>query len=204
MARNGLLTYGKLYCELQRIILDTGASNGNYVGEKVLVRMGIPLTKCKNCSHEVRLGDGRTKILLDKQISLGVVFFKNEQVEAARVDALEFFVVNSLGDEAIIGIHALLGPLYDFFIDFLVDAHKIAHTNKLRRFHSHDWGPEYQEPEPYSLLDPWKNPPVVCPEDEATPIPTSFSDDVLFFMEVSVEESRRVYLDMVNNSDLVS
>ena len=204
MARNGLLTFGKKFCEMHRIILDTGANSGNYVGEKILIRMGIDEKTCRKCDHEVRLGDGSTKMTVDRIISLGVVFFKTEQEIAARHDSLDFYVVPTMGDEAIIGCRALLGPLFDFFIDLLHDAHNMLQSNSLHRFDNMEWSSDYVEPAPYAIVNPWEKTLESCPEDDSIPLPTNYSDDVLNFMEVSVDESRREYLDMVDNDPHIS
>ena len=48
-----------------------------------------------------------------------------------------------------------------------------------------------------SILEPWAEEPILCPEEEETPDPLAFGEDVLRFMELSVEESRREYLDLL-------
>ena len=56
---------------------------------------------------------------------------------------------------------------------------------------------EFKTPLPGELLDPWTLPPEDCPEELETPDPVSISEDVLHFMETSVEESRREYLELI-------
>ena len=55
---------------------------------------------------------------------------------------------------------------------------------------------------PGELLEPWALPPEECPEESETPDPLSVSEDVLRFMEVSVEESREEYLKMLDGEHI--
>ena len=48
-----------------------------------------------------------------------------------------------------------------------------------------------------SLQDPWVEEPVICPEEDDTPDPLAFGDDVLRFMELSVEDSRKEYMELL-------
>ena len=52
MVRTGILAQGFILAELSKIVLDTGASNGNYVGAKVLIRSGMDERKCRSCNRE--------------------------------------------------------------------------------------------------------------------------------------------------------
>ena len=56
---------------------------------------------------------------------------------------------------------------------------------------------EFTDYAPGSLLEPWAELPVLCPEEEETPDPLAFGSDVLRFMELSVEESRKEYMDLL-------
>ena len=49
-----------------------------------------------------------------------------------------------------------------------------------------------------AVLDAWKNPIEECAEERDTPDPLSFGEDILRYMEVSVEESRREYLELLD------
>jgi hypothetical protein len=51
---------------------------------------------------------------------------------------------------------------------------------------------------PGEILHPWKDAPILCEEEQDTPDPLSFSEDILKFMEVPVEESRNEYYDMLD------
>ena len=46
-------------------------------------------------------------------------------------------------------------------------------------------------------MEPWANPPEVCPEEEETPDPMSFGEDVLRYMEMTNEEARAEYLQLL-------
>ena len=49
------------------------------------------------------------------------------------------------------------------------------------------------------ILKPWTHTMELCPEEELTPDPLSISEDVLHFMEVSVEVARTEYLDLLDS-----
>jgi hypothetical protein len=46
-------------------------------------------------------------------------------------------------------------------------------------------------------LEPWSLLPELCPEEVDTPDPLSFGEDILHFMECSVDESREEYFEML-------
>ena len=48
------------------------------------------------------------------------------------------------------------------------------------------------------LLDPWSQPSVSCPEEDETPDPLSFSEDILHFMETSPEEAKKEYFELLD------
>ena len=57
--------------------------------------------------------------------------------------------------------------------------------------------PDFKDSPLGSLLQPWAHEPVACPEEVQTPDPLAFGEDVLRFMEMSVEESRKEYLELL-------
>ena len=55
------------------------------------------------------------------------------------------------------------------------------------------------EPSLGKILDAWEQPAAECPEETQTPDPVSIPDDILRFMETSVDESRAEYLSMLED-----
>ena len=49
------------------------------------------------------------------------------------------------------------------------------------------------------LTPPWTKPPEFCPEEEETPDPLAFGEDVLHYLEMSVDEARKEYLEMLGS-----
>ncbi len=54
------------------------------------------------------------------------------------------------------------------------------------------------EPVPGKILEPCSMPPVDCSEELDTPDPLSFGEDVLYFMEMSVEDARAGYVELLS------
>ena len=121
VVRSALVTQGHFLCELSKVTLDTGASNGNYIGYKVIVRSGFDERKMKSCNHKVRLG--ATELIINNTIKLNISMYDdNDKIHT--FNNLQFYVVESLGDEAIIGLQDLLGQLFQYFIGILITANE--------------------------------------------------------------------------------
>ena len=265
---------------LPKCTLDTGASHGNYIGKDAL--KGLEFVKILPCRHSARLGDGETYIKIDKCAELEVQLYRSDQTLTDPITT-RLYVVESLGDEMIIGLQDLLGNYFEIFAEVIEEqAEKVMpsrHSNEAMHFfqrlfldfeeelsranpsnrrlkdlvvqarkkgssyrnakerimkdktnarflvydrgattefiHSDKYGWCYSDdrvlaaikaieearelklPLPGELLEPWTLPPEDCPEESETPDPVSISEDVLHFMETSVEESRREYLEMI-------
>ena len=65
--------------------------------------------------------------------------------------------------------------------------------------HSLEAGFNAKEPAAGEILKSWTNVMELCPKEELTPYPLSISEDVLHFMEVSVEEARSEYLELLDS-----
>ena len=261
---------------LDKLTLDTGASSANYIGEKVLERIGNVVRY--PCRHNARLGDGATRIWVTESVVLETQVYADDGSLEEPIST-EYFVVPTLGDEAIIGLPDILGNYYEFFEKVLRAARErecqpsritrlydlwdelvaVAQgtsqrslrslSNEARAIGSWYAGAKrrvMQDPtvklsqqtdasgrvtnlaqstrfgtvvadetiesmvaaielaadNPYvlkALHDPWSKPPERCEEDEDTPDPLSFGEDVLHFMEMSVEEARQEYFESVSN-----
>jgi hypothetical protein len=260
--------------------LDTGANRGNYIGREALSLIQFP--RMFPCRHSARLGDGKTYVTINEGVELKVQIFK---VDGSLSEPIEtnFFVVETLGEEMIIGLQDLLGSFFEVFAEVLETAanrrlpsammddtlkffqrifldiqsevekpfpsnsrlkqlvkqtrkkassyrnakQRIKHDKLAERVLLNDgegntqaclisqrygWcfeddcieaavntletGFTGKEPAAGEILKPWTHVMELCPEEELTPDPVSISDDVLHFMEVSVEEARSEYLDL--------
>ena len=227
--------------QLSKVTLDTGANSGNYVGQDFFNRLsGVNSTKCQ---HDVRLGDGQSKMRIKEKVSLQIQLLKDDSFYTEPIH-LQFYIVPSLGEEAIIGAPTLLSDCFLYFLEVL-DAETTLganlshrHAADLERL-SLDVGLELQRNPPRrtvlerlvkeserlgkayrkdralmpvplfniesvsplvgEILEPWRDAVTLCPEEELTPDPVSFMSDMLRFMELSVEDSRREYLSMLDD-----
>ena len=101
---------------------DTGASNGNYIGVQALQRLkGYEDLQYEPCRHTVRLGDGKSTVSCYKTVMLTVHAIDDYDQELEGV-TVEFFVMESMGDEIIIGLLDIVGSFYDYFADLLAKA----------------------------------------------------------------------------------
>ena len=266
---------------LPKCTLDTGASHGNYIGKAAL--KGLEFVKIIPCRHSARLGDGQTFLSIDKCAELEVQLYRSDQTLTDPITT-RLYVVDSLGEEMIIGLQDLLGNYFEFFAEVIEEqAEKVMpsrHSNEAMHFfqrlfldfeeelsranpsnrrlkdlvvqarkkgssyrnakerivkdkasahflvfdkgtttefiHSEKYGwcysddrvlaaikaieeaREFKLPLPGEFLEPWTLPPEDCPEESETPDPVSISEDVLHFMEMSVEDSRREYLELID------
>ena len=116
MTREGRLRFGDQVVAVDKALLDTGASHGNYAGKSLIDRLvGVEV---KPCSHRVKLGDGSTLVHINEYVTVEVQILDDEEnlTEPMFVD---FYVMPELGSEVIIGIHEILGNFYDIFTTIL-------------------------------------------------------------------------------------
>jgi hypothetical protein len=197
------LKQGNILCEVSKVTLDTGASNGNYIGYKILMRSGMDDRKCKPCNHVARLGDGSTELSITKKIRLDISLYDDQSILQS-ASGLYFYVVEKLGDEVIIGLNALLGPLFKFFLNILVHANdpdtqlltKDTNEATLKALEAPVWSSVFKDNPMEAIVEPWSKPKEECAEEVETPDPLSFPEDILHFMEVSVEQSRLEYIEL--------
>jgi hypothetical protein len=282
-----VLRYQDVSVQLDKVTFDSGASSANYIGREALEHFGD--LKTSPCRQEARLGDGATILRISEKCVLFVqpIDDYGEKLESV---ATEFLIVETLGNEAIIGLPDLLGNFYEFFSGILAKGARaragngsISSTGKsqpliervIRDMDSicNEFEDElykrvpkmkkvnslvktarrkllgYTAVKSHVLLDslrqvvviedeelkdstsflvsslygtvyeddrveeivasmelckdhligeivrPWANEPESCPEDDDTPDPLAFGEDILRFMEMSVEDSKKEYFD---------
>ena len=285
VVRQGVISHGNVSVVLDKITHDSGASGGNYIGRAALRHFSDLETD--PCRESARLADGKTILFIKESVTL-LVSPINDYGEELDPIATRFFVIETLGDEAIIGLPDLLGNFFDFFVDILTcGARKkgkmlpMIHTiisdmddicskfedelykrvpavkklnalvktarRKLTGYtvlksHVVDdakrervviddsstegstaflvskiHGSVYEDDRVEEIfaaielckdnfdqfplaragdvLKPWAKEPEFCPEEDDTPEPLFFGEDVIKFMEMSVDDSRKEYLD---------
>ena len=104
---------------IPKCTLDTGANRGNYIGREALSLIQFP--RMFPCRHSARLGDGKTYVTINEGVQLRVQIFKEDGTLSEPVEA-SFFVVETLGEEMIIGLQDLLGSFFDIFAEVLETA----------------------------------------------------------------------------------
>ena len=290
VVREAIASYDSIEEEtlISKLTLDTGASSGNYIGRK-FIQDNFKNVKYDPCDHIVRLGDGKSIMRIKHMVTLEISLLDNYG-ERAKPISTDFFVSDSLGNEAIIGLPDLLGNYFDYFARILNGAvqnrslqynerilcdlkqictefedEMYSRSPNMRRIKKlvkrarkklinyertkqlvvndphmnkviHTVDPE-QTPEPVEdrvvflvsqkhgvvyeddrienvvasieicansynsgdIIYPWNDDPEVCEEEDATPDPLSFNEDILRFMEMPVDESRKEYYDMISS-----
>ena len=265
---------------IPKCTFDTGASHGNYIGRQALAKLEFP--EVHPCNHSARLGDGKTMVSINEFVELQVQVFRSDTTLSDPITT-HLYIVESLGEEMIIGLQDLLGNYFEVFAEVIEEEaekvmpsrhaeetmrcfqrlfldfeeeltkafpsnrrlrqlaaqarnkgssyrnakerilkdkasvrvlHSDGHGRTVEVIHSGRFGWCYADDRvesamkamedlkahsPGELLQPWALSPEACPEEADTPDPRSVSEDVLHFMEVSVEESRREYLGMIDS-----
>ena len=200
LTRKGILHQNKVAIESNNICLDTGANHGNYIGWKSILRSNFDTKQIKWCNHKVKLGDGETAVLINKKIQLDLSIF-DEKDKVEKFLQLDFFIIDSNFDGVIIGLETIMNRMFPTFIDILSDA-KYKMEHQLMQIREEQWDTELKAPPEGSLLEPWSNRVPTIPEESEVKDPTLFPDDLLNklrFMETSVDDSVREYLDLVES-----
>jgi len=288
--REAFASYGKQDVFIGKVTLDTGASSGNYIGRTVLEKFNNRVIT-QPCNHLARMGDGVSIIRLKETVTLAISML-DEHGEPTKPIYTEFFVSETLGNEAIIGLPDLLGNYFRYFEKILISArrNRISSTeriwNELNKI-CNEFEEEMYKPSPNQrlikkmvrkarknlrtytrtkaliksdpnvesirqgsrkiddvvddvkdadaitflvsqkhgvafeddrienivasievcadnstilpgeLVNPWTETPQYCQEELDTPDPLAMGEDVLHFMEMSVEDSRKEYFDMM-------
>ena len=121
MIREAIMAQNGLEFVVDKVLLDTGASAGNYIGQEVL--HDIPNVVYKPCRHRVKLGDNVTYMYIEKYVELYVAMY-NDYGELTEYILTEFYVAETLGKQAIIGLPSLLDEYYNYFESILKGAAK--------------------------------------------------------------------------------
>ena len=109
------------------VTLDTGADSGNYIGAGAII--GLELESLP-VQHTARLGDGKAVLAVTRQVQLSISL---ERPNAIWTDCIyvDFFVVETMGNQAIIGLPTLMGSLYGYFFETIVSGGTFTSSEKL-------------------------------------------------------------------------
>ena len=107
---------------INRCTFDTGASAANYIGLQALkeFEMFDKLT-IEACQHTVKLGDGASLMHITRKVTLSTIPIDDygEDLDPIPTD---FYIVDTMGDEMIIGLPSILAEYYDYFSTILAKA----------------------------------------------------------------------------------
>lgn len=184
VVREGQIIQGDNTYYLPKLTLDTGASCGNYIGGELVDR--IPSLRKKPCKHRALLGDGQTHVDIAYNVVLQLRLYDDDNCLCDPL-TVELYIIDTLGEQVIIGLPSILGDFFDFFVCALQRGREKSGATAESPTTMHTL-------EPGDIVEPWTEEP--DPESEeisATPDPLSFSEDILHFMEVSPDEARREY-----------
>ena len=127
VVRNGTVAVvGEMPQVKTRVTLDTGADSGSYIGQDAVHALGSKCT-VEPCRHQVRLGDGKTMLIVNEMVYVDIQLEDNYG-EFTDPLTTAFYVVPTLGYEVIVGLPDILGNYFEHFSSFLHEARQ----NRLR------------------------------------------------------------------------
>ena len=116
VVREGEIVHGMESYYLPKLTFDTGASSGNYIGAELVRR--IPGINIQACNHKAVLGDGKTMIYIQSMVNLQLRLYSDDG-DLSDPISVNLYVVDTLGEQIIIGLPDILGEFYDFFVSAL-------------------------------------------------------------------------------------
>lgn len=185
--RHGTLLLGNTTLPIDTVMFDTGALSASYVSPSYIAQHSKLLARfLQSTSRTVYFADEKTHVTVEQLLALPIEFKADDGTPYRAT--LQFNVFDIGHKNAIIG----LGDICQYFLPLLVtmlhDGKAIADNNLNNLSSNVKNGGE--------LRAPWSQPVnVPAPEDEATPLPCSFTY-ALHFMEQSVADSKQEYLDL--------
>ena len=117
---------------VNRVLMDSGASSGSYVGQALVDQ--IPDAVLEPCYHKVKLGDGKTEVIITQSVILDLSLYE-EDLSMGKSFATEFFFLPTLGEEIIVGLPDILGNFYDYFTGVLERARDAMQNVRIKRLH---------------------------------------------------------------------
>lgn len=198
MIRDGQILQGGNTVYLPKATLDTGANTASYTGRALLEKLHT--YTIKPTKHKTRLGDGSTWITINEMVTLTISLYDDNNKLCAPITST-YYIVDKLGMEIIIGLPDIVRKHFQYFMNILLALRQSDDPEPMLSFMAPDNMVEkFNVPQVGELMQPWSSSERQhCPEEEETPYPLPFGEDILKFMETSVDESRKEYLSMVES-----
>ena len=163
-----------------RVLFDSGALGASYIsGQFVKCNETHLKSLMQECNGSVKLASEQHTVSLKHFVVLTICFKDADDV--TNQAAIQFFVLDALSTDMIVGLPAIVQHFSDIFIRMIRDAAAQSSLSYVQNTLSPD------------LLPPWSNQLEEAPEDIDTPLPCSFTD-YLNFMEQTYEEALKEYL----------
>jgi hypothetical protein len=194
---HGIISIEDTDLPVPNVLFDTGALSASYASSSfIMAHHSLFEPYLRPYSGSVRLADNKTVAHIDKVVRLPISF--TDSIGHIHSSIVPFCVLPSATSDLIIGLPHIIRNFGSLLVDMLTVA-----MDKLNVV-------SFLSPPPYIAIDVFAAPPIAspdlaypwtseftleAPEDAATPLPCSFSD-ALHYMEMSVEESRKEYLDL--------
>jgi hypothetical protein len=166
-------------------LLDSGALHSSYIRKSFVVdNIDILHTHIRPQKSQVSLADKNTIINIEEVLEVPVTF-KGPLGEEYMVEIC-FMIMESLGEEAIVGLPILVGPLLPLFVDSL----KSAANNLADNLVDSSTKLSAKSDANLSVIieKPWTFVDETAIEDDETPLPCAFTDP-LYFLTVSRQEA---------------
>jgi len=172
------------------ILFDSGALSGSFISrEFVNLHLAELESSRSSIQAQVVLADKKTRVNIDTAYSLTISFLDDSGDSHAAL--VYFYVLPNCNHQIIIGLPAIVRHFSSLHFKMLAGAVALLS----------DIGPErniLNEIQIGEVRYPWTYVQEdIAPEDEATPLPCSFTD-ALHYMEVSYDEAVVEYLGLLN------
>lgn len=158
-------------------LLDTGASNNNYISQILIDKYGLGsfTTKCNVCC---RVANG-TKVEIERRIKLRIKF---DLLNGSAVEAqLNFYVLPGLSEEVVIGLPDIVKYFRELLLEMLEVGNAMNFISEI----------DNDNPD---IRNPWSGD-IDSGAEEEIPDPTSFQD--LMFLEEEYDDARKTFLEML-------
>ena len=168
-------------------LLDSGALHASYIRKKFVEDNYDTLHKyVRPCKSQVTLADKNTIIDIEETLKIPVTL-KSASGHIYNID-IDFMVMESLGEEAIIGLPSLVGPLLPLFIESL----QAVANGWLTPTDPPITGGPNQKDLNVIIENPWTFMDETAIEDDETPLPCAFTGP-LHFLTMSRQEALDEY-----------
>lgn len=176
-----------------KVLFDTGALHANYISKRWIDMHRDQLSAQIHHKHaRVKMADSKTMVTIDEIATLHISFVDSRGTEHIIEDS--FCVMETGTNDIIIGLPTILLKLLSYFFEMLTDAvsnhhHTLTHIEDSTNNHN-DQSKVFKPPWTTRLQE--------APEDDNTPMPSSFSGP-LNFLAKPHEEVIQEYLSLFDS-----